>query len=184
MNIQITAKHLISAWTRGTRLRLLGLGLLAISLAALLPVTVSFAQTVSFGAATSFAAGSFPFSVAIGDLNGDGKPDLAVANQLSNNVSILLNTTETPAQATQNLIATINTLGLPASVANSLSAPLGQASALLNDNYPNNDIAACGELNAFINQVNAKAQNGQLTPAQANQLLQAANAIKASLGCP
>jgi len=69
-------------------------------------------------------------------------------------------------------------------VANSLSAPLGQASALLNDNNPNNDIGACGKLNAFINQVNAKAQNGQLTATQATQLLLAANAIKASLGCP
>ena len=74
-------------------------------------------------------------------------------------------------------------MGLPAGVANSLSAPLGQASALLNDNNPYNDSASCGMLDAFINQVNAKAQNGQLTPAQANQLLQAANAIKASLGC-
>ena len=31
-----------------------------------------------------------PFSVAVGDFNGDGKQDLAVANQGSDNVSILL----------------------------------------------------------------------------------------------
>jgi len=31
--------------------------------------------------------------VAIGDFNGDGKPDLAVANQGSTSVSVLLNTT-------------------------------------------------------------------------------------------
>ncbi len=44
----------------------------------------------SFGAATNFAVGRYPDSVAIGDLNGDGKPDLAVANSGSNNVSVLL----------------------------------------------------------------------------------------------
>jgi len=46
--------------------------------------------TGSFGPATNFAVGSYPSSVAIGDLNGDGKLDLAVANFSSNNVSILL----------------------------------------------------------------------------------------------
>jgi len=92
MNVQITTKHFISAWTKGTRLRLLGLGLLAISLAALLPVTVSFAQTVSFDPATNFAVGAHPYFVAIGDLDGDGKPDLAVANNWSDNVSVLLGT--------------------------------------------------------------------------------------------
>jgi len=30
--------------------------------------------------------------VAVGDFNGDGKPDLAVANERSGNVSVLLNT--------------------------------------------------------------------------------------------
>ena len=44
----------------------------------------------SFSAATNFGAGSYPSSVAVGDFNGDGKQDLAVANQGSNNVSILL----------------------------------------------------------------------------------------------
>jgi uncharacterized protein (DUF2141 family) len=55
-----------------------------------LPVAVSLAQTVSFGAATNFAVGSNPDSVALGDVNGDGKLDLAVGNSGSNNVSILL----------------------------------------------------------------------------------------------
>jgi hypothetical protein len=36
-------------------------------------------------------AGSAPFSVAAGDFNGDGFPDLAVANRFSNNVSVLIN---------------------------------------------------------------------------------------------
>ena len=44
----------------------------------------------NFSAATNFGAGTDPFSVAVGDFNGDGKQDLAVANDSSNNVSILL----------------------------------------------------------------------------------------------
>jgi hypothetical protein len=39
---------------------------------------------------TPIPAGTNPYSVAIGDLNGDGKPDIAVANEGSNDVSILL----------------------------------------------------------------------------------------------
>ncbi len=50
--------------------------------------------TGSFGAATDFAVGYRPSSVAVGDFNGDGKHDLAVANEsfASMSVSILLGT--------------------------------------------------------------------------------------------
>ena len=44
----------------------------------------------SFGTKTDYATGSFPYCVAIGDLNRDGKPDLAVANSTSNTVSVML----------------------------------------------------------------------------------------------
>ena len=47
----------------------------------------------SFQARTDYGTGGGPFSVAAADLNGDGKPDLAVANNNSDTVSVLLNTT-------------------------------------------------------------------------------------------
>jgi hypothetical protein len=48
--------------------------------------TASFMQV----AGSPFGAGSEPDFVAVGDFNGDGKPDLAVANEFSGNVTILL----------------------------------------------------------------------------------------------
>ena len=51
------------------------------------------ASAPSFAAARSYATGPSPYSVAIGDLNGDGKPDLATANgNPRNTVSVLINT--------------------------------------------------------------------------------------------
>jgi hypothetical protein len=46
----------------------------------------------SFETNIDFATGNTPFSVSIGDLDGDGKLDLAVANAGSNTVSVLRNT--------------------------------------------------------------------------------------------
>jgi hypothetical protein len=45
----------------------------------------------------TFAAGSQPYSAAVGDFNGDGKPDFAVSNRSSGTVSVFLNTTPTGA---------------------------------------------------------------------------------------
>ena len=45
----------------------------------------------SFQAKRDYRDRTQPSSVAIGDLNGDGKPDLATANLGANSVSVLLN---------------------------------------------------------------------------------------------
>ncbi|MCH8943035.1 MAG: T9SS type A sorting domain-containing protein [Bacteroidetes bacterium] len=50
-------------------------------------------QTITFNTKTDFTTGTNPLYVSIGDLNGDGKPDLAVANTGPSTVSVLLNTT-------------------------------------------------------------------------------------------
>src|SRR5262249_33276198 len=66
--------------------------------------------TAAFAAQQTFGTGTSPISDAVGDLNGDGRPDLAVANVDSNTVSVLLNTTApgatTPSFAAQQTFAT------------------------------------------------------------------------------
>jgi hypothetical protein len=59
----------------------------------LLNTTAPGATTPTFATKVDFTTGDGPRSIIIDDINGDGKPDLAVANSLSNSVSILLNTT-------------------------------------------------------------------------------------------
>ncbi len=46
----------------------------------------------SFAAKVDFTAGFYPYCVAVGDVDGDGKPDLVTANQNGNNISVLRNT--------------------------------------------------------------------------------------------
>ena len=48
------------------------------------------ASAQGFWPKTDFATGGSPASVAVGDVNGDGKPDLVVAIQASGGVSVLL----------------------------------------------------------------------------------------------
>lgn len=43
--------------------------------------------------------------------------------------------------------------------------------------------AACNQLSGFINQVNGFINNGTLTPAQGQPLLDTANALKSNSGC-
>jgi VCBS repeat-containing protein len=65
--------------------------LAAPTLLALLLVPPAWALTpVTFTGPTNFAVGDGPNSVAVGDFNGDGDPDLAVANEFAGSVSVLL----------------------------------------------------------------------------------------------
>ncbi len=50
----------------------------------------------TFAAQTTFATGDDPVFVVIGDLDGDGDLDIAVANEADDTISILLNTTPPP----------------------------------------------------------------------------------------
>src|SRR5690349_6794616 len=57
--------------------------------AAQAPLVLS-CSTASFGAPTNFTVGTNPYSVAVGDFNRDGSPDVATANYGSGNVSVAL----------------------------------------------------------------------------------------------
>jgi len=57
----------------------------------------------SFANQTTFATGSGPWSVATGDMNGDGNPDLVVVNQLSNTVSLRLGNGDGTFQSQQTI---------------------------------------------------------------------------------
>jgi hypothetical protein len=46
----------------------------------------------TFRNAVRYAAGTAPVSLVVGDLNGDGKPDLALADNFTNSVEVMLNT--------------------------------------------------------------------------------------------
>src|SRR6516164_3432733 len=81
--------------TRASRLVLMAVSHLLFAAAA-------EAQGVSFMVRRDFGAGSSPWSVAVGDFNGDGTPDLAVANWGSANVSVLLGNRDGSFQAARN----------------------------------------------------------------------------------
>jgi hypothetical protein len=66
-------------------LRYLGLAFLLL----ILPTSTTHAQTYIFGKA-DFPVGTAPLWIARGDFNGDGISDLAVVNESSNTVSVLL----------------------------------------------------------------------------------------------
>ena len=118
----------------------------------LLNTTAPGATTPSFAAQQTFATGTSPVSVTAADLNGDGKPDLIVANYNSNTVSVLLNTTApgatTASFAPQQTFATgtyprsvtaadVNGDGKPdLIVANALDVSSNTVSVLLNTTAP------------------------------------------------
>lgn len=54
--------------------------------------TSSAGGAISFAAHVDFATGNYPQGLAIGDLDGDGKPDMAIVNNTDNTVSLLRNT--------------------------------------------------------------------------------------------
>jgi len=78
---------------------------LAISGLAVLLGSPTKVAGVSFAAPTSYPVGTAPAAIAVGDFNGDGKADMAVANRGSGDVSILLGNGDGTFQAAVNFTA-------------------------------------------------------------------------------
>jgi hypothetical protein len=47
--------------------------------------------SVNFDGSVSFTTGTNPYEVAIGDIDGDGKPDIVVTNSVANTISVFHN---------------------------------------------------------------------------------------------
>jgi len=75
---------------------------MALSLGLLVLAQSLHAQSVSFVARRDFGVGLSPLSVAVGDFNGDGYQDLAVANNSSRDVSVLVGNGDGDFQAAVN----------------------------------------------------------------------------------
>jgi fibronectin type 3 domain-containing protein len=66
-----------------------------------------FISTNSFAAKVDFTAGAAPVSVAIGDVDGDGKPDFVIVNTNSNTVSVFRNTSGSGSISTSSFAAKV-----------------------------------------------------------------------------
>ncbi len=120
--------------------------------------------------------GTSPVSAVFNPDKGNGY----ITNYGSSTVSVISTTTLTPKQAIQKLIHTIDNMHLSKGSTTSLEAPSNAAAKQLNRE---NDATACNLLSAFLNQVDSKESNGQLTSQQAANLRQQALSIQHTLGC-
>ncbi len=82
-----------------------------VPLALSLSTAIAFGPRAALGAATGTAGGRDPYAVAVGDFDGDGRPDLAVTNHAGSTVSILLNETEPRAGSASYRLAASQAVG-------------------------------------------------------------------------
>jgi hypothetical protein len=89
-------------------------------------------------------------------------------------------TVQTPAQAIQDIVSTVEGFNLQQGIDNGLDAKLDVALQALDDLNQNNDVAAINGLEAFINAVEGQ-RGKKLTDAQADELIEMAQAVIYSL---
>ena len=106
------------------------------------PLAPAPAAAITASSPTKYLVGGLPESVAIGDLNGDGTLDLAVANQ-ANTVSVLLGNGDGTFQTAVNYLTQYGTAG---------AGPLSVAIADVNgDRAPDLIVATAGGITIFLN---------------------------------
>src|ERR1041385_8214083 len=66
------------------------------------PILAAGCPAPTFTAAGNFAVGTYPVAAAVSDFNKDGMADLAVANQQSENISVLLGNSDGTFQSAIN----------------------------------------------------------------------------------
>jgi hypothetical protein len=86
-------------------------------------------------------------------------------------------TNQTPEEMLNDLIDEVLAIMGEYNIPNGSINLLETSSSTLNDANTNNDVSAIGKLNAFINQVEAHQNNGDIPPEEANILISAAQAI-------
>ncbi|MEI6184907.1 MAG: FG-GAP-like repeat-containing protein, partial [Bacteroidota bacterium] len=70
--------------------------------------SINVIDTNSLAAKVDFATGTGPYALAVGDLNGDGKSEIAVANQGSNTISVFANNAVSGSITTTSLAAKVD----------------------------------------------------------------------------
>ena len=89
----------------------------------------------------------------------------------------------TVADEVEDLVEDVAALNLQGGIDNSLDTKLDAVLNALDDVNANNDVAACNSIQAFINAVQAQADN-KIPQADADYLIAEANEILSILGCP
>jgi hypothetical protein len=104
----------------------------------------------------------------------------AAGNSVSGSFNVLV---QAAAAQVTALIAKVQSFNLAQGIENSLDTKLQNVVSALNAAKDGNASGVCGQMGAFINETTA--QSGKkLSVAQADQLIAAAQQIKAVLGCP